>query len=173
MFNWFTEITDRTRTLRPDLVVVCVDGNDFQSYMSGVPNGTEIGPFLSSSWNREYRRRVGILLDSVAALGADVLWIGLPEPDSSNVRPRLTALNALIRAEIDMRPRHALFLNTYVVLAGRRGRFAEYLPDASGKLVKVRADDGLHLTPAGGDLVARAVVRLLATRYDLTAGAWP
>jgi hypothetical protein len=33
--------------------------------------------------------------------------------------------------------------------------------------VKVRADDGVHLERAGGDLVARQVVRELRQVYDL------
>jgi len=56
------------------------------------------------------------------------------------------------------------------VLAGKRGRYAEYLPDASGKLEKVRADDGLHLAPASGDRLARAFVELLEERMTSRVG---
>ena len=167
VYNWFEEIRSAVRTYRPDVVVIALGGNDFHSYMSGVPDGVEIGPFLSPSWNREYRRRVGILLDTVVRLGADVVWIGLPKPSSPNMRPRFTALNELIRAEVDERPRSTTFLSTYALLAGPRGRYAEYLRDASGRLRKVRADDGLHLAPDGGTLVARALVATLSERYDI------
>lgn len=167
VYNWFREIGEAVRDYRPHVVILALGGNDFHAYMSGIPDGVEIGPFLSPSWKREYRRRVGILLDTVTRLGADVVWIGLPKPSSPNMRPRFTALNALIRAEVDERPRRVTFLDTYAILAGKRGRFAEYLPDGAGRLEKVRAGDGLHLAPAGGTRVARALVAALAARYDI------
>ena len=39
----------------------------------------------------------------------------------------------------------------------------------SGELVKVRANDGVHFEPAGGDIIARLVLKALNERYDLTS----
>lgn len=165
VYNWFTEIPEAVREARPDVVVLALGGNDFHSYMSGAPDGVEIGSFTSPSWNREYRRRVGILIDTVAAAGADVVWLGLPRPESPNMAPRFDALNRLIRAEVAERPARAAYLDTTALLTRPGGRYAEYLADPSGRRVRVRAADGLHLARAGGDRVADAVARLLAARY--------
>jgi hypothetical protein len=171
VYNWFTEIPDAIEEAKPDVVVLALGGNDFHSYMSGVPEGVEVGAFTSPSWNREYRRRVGILLDTVASAGADVVWLGLPRPESPNMAPRFDVLNRLIRAEVEERPAHAMFLDTTALLTRRGGRYAEYLPDASGRRVRVRAADGLHLARAGGDRVAEALAQLLTERYRVALGS--
>jgi hypothetical protein len=38
------------------------------------------------------------------------------------------------------------------------GAFQTYLPDSSGNEVQVREPDGTHITPAGADRLARAIV---------------
>jgi hypothetical protein len=167
IYDWFTAIPEAVRELHPDVVVLALGGNDFHSYMSGTPGGVSIGAFRSVSWNREYRRRVGILLDAITRLGSDVVWLGLPMPTSTNMRPRFAALDALIRAEVAERPAHVVFLDTSALLSDHRGRAVQYLANASGKLDRIRADDGLHLAPAGGNRVAAAFVRLLGERYDI------
>lgn len=166
-YNWFTAVPDAIREVRPDVVVLALGGNDFHSYMSGVPDGVSTGRFATPAWNREYRRRVGILLDTVAGLGVDVVWLGLPRPESPNMAPRFAVLNRLIRAEVRARPTRAAFLDTAALLAGPDGRYAAYVRGPSGRRVRVRAADGLHLARAGGDVVAAGLVALLERRYAL------
>jgi hypothetical protein len=39
----------------------------------------------------------------------------------------------------------------------------------SGRLVRMRADDGVHFERAAGDLIARQALRRLNQRFDLTS----
>ena len=55
------------------------------------------------------------------------------------------------------------------MFAGSNGGYAEYLPNASGKLVKMRAGDGVHFEREGGDVIAREVLKALNKTYDLTS----
>ena len=55
------------------------------------------------------------------------------------------------------------------MLLNRHGRYADYLPDPHGRLVQMRAADGVHYTAAAGDLIARAVLRQLRSVYDIGA----
>ena len=52
------------------------------------------------------------------------------------------------------------YIDTYTMFAGDDGGYAEYLPDGSGRLVKVRAADGVHFERAGGDMIAREVLQV-------------
>jgi len=61
------------------------------------------------------------------------------------------------------------FVDTYLRFAGGDGRFAEYLPRPGGGQLKVRADDGVHFEPAGGDIVADEVLKAIAAAYDVTS----
>ena len=55
------------------------------------------------------------------------------------------------------------------MFAGDDGGYAQYLPDGSGRLDKVRADDGVHFERAGGDMIARVVLKELNREFDLTS----
>ena len=66
VYNWFERIKEVMRKDRPDVVVVAFGGNDDRS-MTGVPAGVSLGSFAGPAWVKEYRRRVGGLMDTVIA----------------------------------------------------------------------------------------------------------
>ena len=55
------------------------------------------------------------------------------------------------------------------MFAGDDGGYAQYLPNGSGQLEKVRAEDGVHFERAGGDMIARIVLKELNKVFDLTS----
>ena len=169
VFNWFTHVRERLRTLRPHAVVLGFGGNDDHGYMTGLPEGVELDGFGRPAWVREYRRRVGGLMDLVNRTGAFVVWIGLPITRDEEQSYRFDVINAAVAAEARERPEGVAFVDTYTMFAGDDGGFAEYLEDARGRLRKVRAADGVHFEPVGGDMIAREVLRRLNAAYDLTS----
>ena len=169
VYNWFTAIRDQLRTLKPNVVVLGFGGNDDKSYMTGLPENVTIGEFGGSSWRREYRRRVGALFDLIARAGAHAVWIGLPQTESSEQTVRFDVVNAAVVAEANERPKSVTFIDTYTMFAGDDGGYTQYLPGGSGQLQKVRAGDGVHFERAGGDIIARAVLKSLNRTFDLTS----
>jgi hypothetical protein len=67
------------------------------------------------------------------------------------------------------RPGRVSYLDTYFFFAGGDGGYAQYVEDSAGKLVKMRADDGVHFERPAGDLIAAKVLERLEDRYDLTS----
>lgn len=169
VFNWFREIPRKVRKLRPHAVVLGFGGNDDHGYMTGLPEGTRIDGFGGPAWRAEYGRRVGVLMDAVSRLGARVLWIGLPITRDAEQTRRFDTINAVVRDEAVKRAGRAVYVDTYTTFAGDDGGFTEYLQDGSGHAVKVRAVDGVHFEPAGGDMIAREVLRRLGELYDVTS----
>ena len=55
------------------------------------------------------------------------------------------------------------------MFAGDDGGFSEYLENSKGDTVKVRAGDRVHFETAGGDIIAREVLKQLNLRFDLTS----
>jgi hypothetical protein len=117
----------------------------------------------------EYGRRVGGIMDTVTDRGAYLVWIGLPISHDEMQTDRFDAINAVIQKEAARRPGRVSYLDTYFFFAGDDGGYAEYITDASGRLVKMRADDGVHFERPAGDLIAREVLRRLNARYDVTS----
>jgi uncharacterized protein len=169
VFNWFRHVRDEPRETRAKAIVLMFGGNDDHGFMTGLPEGAEIGPFGSASWQAEYRRRVGVIMDSATENGAYLVWIGLPITEDGEQTRRFDTINAIVQSEAAKRPRHVSYLDTYFFFAGDDGGYAQYVSDPSGKLVKMRANDGVHFERAAGDLIAREVLRRLNRRFDLTS----
>jgi hypothetical protein len=169
VFNWFDEIRRQVKELRPNVVVLGFGGNDDKAYMTGLPDGTSIGDFGSWAWRKEYGRRVGGVMDTINRAGAFAIWIGLPQTSSPAQTARFDVVNAVAEKQARKRPGHAAYVDTYTTFAGDDGGFAQYLPDGSGRLEKVRADDGVHFERAGGDIIARVVLKELNKDFDLTS----
>jgi hypothetical protein len=138
--------------------------------MTGLPPGVSIGDFAGTSWSKEYLRRVRIVMDTINRAGATVVWIGLPIVSSPTVTEGFDKINAIVVKEAKRRgPQKAIYIDTYTMFAGDNGGFTEYLEDAKGDPIKVRTGDGTHFDTAGGDMIAREVLRQLNKVYDLTS----
>jgi hypothetical protein len=169
VFNWFDEIRKRVKELRPKVVVLGFGANDDKAYMTGLPKGVSIDAFGGSVWRREYARRVGGVMDVINKAGGFFVWIGLPQTESSEQTKRFDVVNAVVQREARRREGRAAFVDTYTMFAGDDGGFTQFLPDGSGSLRKVRADDGVHFEREGGDMIAREVLKLLNKTFDLTS----
>jgi uncharacterized protein len=169
VFNWFDEIRRQVKALRPKVVVLAFGGNDDKAYMTGLPDGTSLGDFGSWAWRKEYGRRVGGVMDTINRAGAFAVWIGLPQTRSTDQTRRFDVVNAVAEKQARKRPGRAAYIDTYTTFAGDDGGYAEYLPNGSGQLEKVRAGDGVHFERAGGDVIARLVLKELNKVFDLTS----
>lgn len=169
VFNWFTHVREVMETRKPRAVVVMFGGNDDHGFMTGLEEGREVGSFGSPSWRREYRRRVAAVMDTVTGNGGHLVWIGLPISRDAEQTLRYDVINAIVQTEAAKRKGRVSYLDTYFFFAGEDGGYAQYVEDATGRLVKMRADDGVHFERAAGDLIADEVLERLAQRYDFTS----
>jgi hypothetical protein len=167
VYNWFDALRERMRKEKPRAVVLAFGGNDTNAYMTGLPEGVSIDGFGSAAWTKEYRRRAGALFDIVARGGGHTIWIGLPVTRDPELARKFDTVNAAVAAEARERPRTVTYVDTYLAFAGADGGYAEYLQRPDGSEVKVRAADGIHFEPAGGDLIADRVLDALGAVYDI------
>lgn len=178
VFNWFTHIRKQLAKRRPDLTVVTFGANDDHGYMTGLRGGVDIDRFDGPAWRGEYHRRVAGVMDDLTRGGRFVAWIGPPVTRDGEQTKRFRALARIYRQEARARAR-VVFVDTQALLTRPGKGYEEYLPNAGGRLVKVRAGDGVHFLRAGGDRVARAVFQgvrpliVLRTAPQPTAGQRP
>ncbi len=169
VFNWFERVSEVMEKEKPRAVVLMFGGNDDHGFMTGLPEGQEIGAFGSTSWADEYRRRVAGVMDTVIRSGAYLVWIGLPITDDREQTIRFDAINAVVQSQAAKRSGRVSYLDTYFFFAGSDGGYAQYVESESGRLVKMRADDGVHFERAAGDLIARKILAQLNRQFDLTS----
>ena len=169
VFNWFTHVRDVMERDKPRAVVLMFGGNDEHNLMTGLPEGREIGTFGSPSWRAEYRRRVASIMDTVTRNGAYLVWIGLPITRDADQTLRYDVINSIVQTEAAKREGSVSYLDTYFFFAGEDGGYAQYVEDPTGKLVKMRAEDGVHFERPAGDIIADKVLQRLEARYDFTS----
>jgi len=169
VFNWFTEMPKRVARMHPNVAVVAFGANDDHNLITGAPKGVEIGEFGGPSWTAEYRRRVAGLVTQLNRRSVFVVWIGLPITPDDEQTARFEVLNRIVAEEARRRPAGMAFVDTYPLFQDETGHYAEYLPNEAGQLIKMRQADGVHFERAGGDRVARVIIKRLNERFDLTS----
>jgi hypothetical protein len=117
--------------------------------------------FGSPGWAEFYGKRVAKMMDEAVSAGAKLLWVGMPPMEDPSFSSDMAALNAVYRAEALAHRPDVSYLASWRVLGGPQGQYKGALSGRGGDEVALRAPDGVHITRAGGDLLAKAVVARL------------
>lgn len=148
-FDWPGELRTDMSRFHPDLVVAMMGGNDNQSFLVG---GRAV-QFGTPEWVAVYTQRVATMMNEVTAQGARMLWVGMPVMPSSGFSDQMQLLNRIVESQAVVHP-GVSYLDSWHLLVDSGGRYAAYLPDASGGQQRVREPDGVHLARAGSDRLA-------------------
>ena len=165
IFDWSAFIDDNPPPFTPDVVVVLLGANDGQG-MASPAGWLEFG---TPEWDARYATLVAGFTDQLLALSLRVYWVGQPIMGGPNLDSRMRHISQILREQAAL-SLEARFIEAYSVLQGEDGGFAADLPDAQGNLVAVRSADGIHLTAAGGERVAKRILEELAADWRLPDG---
>jgi hypothetical protein len=160
LFDWPGTAAQRLPEVAPDVVVSLLGANDGQALR--LPGGRL--EFGSPEWDREYTGRVGAFMDLLAGGSRRVYWVGVPTMSDPDYDARVRHINALAQQEAATR-QQLVYVDAYSLVQDEEGRFATQLVDEAGDLVTVRLSDGTHLTSAGADRLALAVLHRVATDW--------
>ena len=167
IFNWPKHLKEETERLNPDVVILTLGSNDDQP-LTNAPGGATIGQD-SPDWVPEYRRRVGGLMDQIISEGRTLVIVGIPIVRDPGRSAEYQVINTIFQEEADKRKGRAIFVDTYKLFQAADGSYSDYLPNAAGELVRYREGDGIHLTRAGGDIVAEAIFKAVTENFDITS----
>lgn len=145
-FDWPGFVAAEMARYDPDVAVLMVGGNDIMQM--GNPE--------------TYRARVATVMDLMEREGRVVVWMGQPNfgPGREEMAQRVRDLNAIFAEEAAKRP-WVVFVDTYALTSWSDGSFAWEQTDVFGNLVKIRHEDGVHFTSAGGRHLAVGVMGAL------------
>jgi uncharacterized protein len=167
-FDWQAELRAKVPAVDPDIVIVTFGGNDAQGLADASGDFVVGEPRADSDnaeWQEEYGRRVGEVMDFLAADGRTVIWVGIPNDDSPDVTLRMQVQDETAKAEAAERP-GVVFVDTWSRFSGRNGGWAEYVIDPrDGQGKDVRSDDGFHLNETGAEILALDIAEYV--RNDL------
>jgi hypothetical protein len=166
-FDWPRTLDDVVAEHEPEVVVLVVGANDAQGIV--LPDGSPV-QVDDPRWTGEYRRRVGEVMDQLRADDRMVVWVGQPPMRDPDFAARMAMINRGYAAEAADRP-WVRFVDPAGVIGDPAGAYTDVVAGADGAPVEVRQPDGIHLTPAGADLLADHVLALVEAHTDLSGGA--
>jgi lysophospholipase L1-like esterase len=148
-FDWPTTLVGDAAALHPEVAIVMFGGNDAQGIVG--PDGQVFAHVDSPGWRAEYGRRVATVMDSLHARDRIILWVGQPPMRDAGFDQRIAVINEVVADQAEDR-RWVTFVDTRKVLGGPDGQYLDRLPGIDEDL---RQSDGIHLSRAGADLLAR------------------
>jgi hypothetical protein len=161
--QWFGEFTTELDRDHITHAVVMFGSNDQEGIRDEQRKGHV---FPSDSWKTVYSGRVEGVLAEFAKRKIPVVWLGLPVMRKDEMNAGATVLDEIFQSEA--LSHGATFLPLMETFKGSDGGFASHLPDSAGHLRQVRADDGVHFTPYGYEIIANAVYAALPPAVDGT-----
>jgi hypothetical protein len=157
VFDWLSEYPLMLQHQRPDVVIAAIGANDGQGF---VEQGV-VRAFGSPEWHAAYARRVEDYLAMLTRDGALVLWVQMPPMRLPRFNARMQVINEIAYAAVARNPR-AIWWNPTARLADAEGQFREFAPLADGrKTVRIRSEDGIHLSDEGAGLITPELVQWL------------
>lgn len=161
-FNWPAEFLDVTAEDDPELVVLFLGGNDWQTMEN--PEGILLRRG-SDAWRSEWAWRMQITFDALTAPHRHIVWVGLPpardEPFDTGY-PQINGISWLVtltRSDVTMVDIWDLF--------GGDGPYQESVsPPTGGDPVRVRQEDGIHVNRRGARWVAELIADIAAQRWE-------
>ncbi len=167
-YDWPQRLVDQIVDFRPDAAAVLFGANDGQNvlYEGKV---LKVG---TKAWQEVYAQRVGEAMEILTKGGRRVYWIGNPIMKDFGYRQRIAMMNHIYEAEAKKHP-GVTFVSTWATMANEKGSYAEYLKDANGDQVLMRAPDGIHLSRAGGDRMAARVLEVIMKDWGMAGSTSP
>ena len=157
VLDWTRHLPERLEAVEPDVVVLMMGGNDDQSLWRLEGGAVGLG---TDGWGPEYRARVDEMLELAGADDRTVIWLELPAVQPSRLETARREMNRAARQAAEGTDHLLIDLDPIVSPAG----FATRVDG-----VTVRSD-GVHLTHAGGDLVAEEIDAVIRERWGLPPG---
>uniref|UniRef100_UPI003899256B DUF459 domain-containing protein n=1 Tax=Myxococcus dinghuensis TaxID=2906761 RepID=UPI003899256B len=154
-FDWMAVGEEEVKRHQPDVVVVILGGNDGQSLLER--SGGKPVHWGKPEWEEAYRRRLDSFASVISAPGRKIVWLELPATGLKRFEQKLGVIRDLQREVIGARA-DARYVDTRAFFTDAQGRALLHARvEGFRKPMKLRMDDGVHFTIAGGRYFASKV----------------
>jgi uncharacterized protein len=155
--EWLRPVENFTARDKADIAVVMFGANDRLDLRDD--DGSYLR-FRTDEWRAAYAGRIDAILTLLTKAGLRIVWCGNPIARSETYSDDMDYINTIYANEV--KRFGGQFVSLWTVIADDQGRYSAYGKDSDGTTERMRADDGIHFTAPGYELIAEKIVALLA-----------
>jgi uncharacterized protein len=159
-WDWPKHAGEEMFKVNPEVAVFIIGAND-----TGIVQGD------ASEWRPQYEQTVEQMMTLLIGEDRTVYWVGAPIFNDERSE-HLVEINQVFK-DVAARHREVVYVDAYALFSTADGKYTPFLQGDNGETVRVRADDGVHFTPEGGDHLARAIAFQLEGQCSLLEQAEP
>jgi hypothetical protein len=152
-FDWPEHAAEQLDDLDPEAVVFIIGTNDANAW--------------SDNQAGEYAQRTEAMMRLLAGNGRDVFWVNAPVMKSSDLEENVLVVDEIQRQAAARVP-GVTYVDAHARFADSDGDYQSSIIDITGERVSLRAGDGIHFSPEGGDYLAEAVYAALDAHWRIT-----
>lgn len=156
--EWLTPIQHFVETEKANVAIVMFGGNDRIDMRDASDRYLRFG---TDPWRDVYIERVDRVLKILISAGLKVTWCGNPVARSAKYSTDMEYINKIYEAETARFG--AQFLPLWSTVADEQGGYTAFGKDREGVTERLRADDGIHFTAPGYELIAQKIIGTLGT----------
>ena len=154
-YDWTKELPPILAANNPDLVIVFIGANDYQSERIN----SIVEPFAGKAWLKNYTQQITAIEDEAKAAGAFVVWVELPVMRPPGYAIGINELTKIQKRVVDAN-QEAIYLSIRSLISNQSGEYSENAI-VNGQMTKIRGDDGIHFSSIGQRALATYVVENL------------
>jgi hypothetical protein len=163
-YDWGRALRVFLDKYKPDVVVVMMGANDAKYINPNEKPRTPGNP--NKTWPEVFAMRLDGFLSALQEKGIPSYWIGLPIMGDPSFAKQAQVMNEIIKTECG-KYSTCRYLDTWGLLTDAQGNYSTFLPNDKGVKIKVRANDKVHFTVAGGDILAQSLLATLGKDMEL------
>ncbi|MBE2281327.1 MAG: DUF459 domain-containing protein [Ignavibacteriaceae bacterium] len=154
-FDWFAQIRTLLNERQSDIIIVMMGTNDAQGFTdNGITHY-----YGKEEWFRIYRERVAAFVKIITDNSLKVYWVGMPPMREPGFDGRMKTLSKIYDEEIS-KISNGIFVSGLDLLGDGAGNYTAYKV-VNGVNSLLRANDGIHFTTQGGQVIADFVYDLI------------
>jgi uncharacterized protein len=153
--EWLGPILNFVAREKADIAVAMFGGNDRLEMRDA--RGVSLH-FRTDPWREAYAERTDRILAALHDAGLRVIWCGNPIARSGTYSADMGYINDIFAAETARYG--AQFVPLWSTFADDQGHYAAFGKDRDGVTQRMRADDGIHFTAPGYELIAEKLIEL-------------
>ncbi|MBV9863405.1 MAG: DUF459 domain-containing protein [Alphaproteobacteria bacterium] len=165
-YDWPAVAREIAAAHRGEIAIVMFGANDRPPF-----HVDRVEPALIDQFRKLYGKRVREIIRALRDAAIDVIWLGHPIVRDSNYTADMAFLNGIYEQAAS--EEGARWLPLWDLVADASGGYTAFGKSEDGESRRMRADDGVHFTAAGYDLVASRLRPLIEAHHAMLSSGTP